>query len=85
MKEGIYNRVLAKMLTRIENVSTRMAKEFKGTRPFDQEAVDNRQRLYDYSQLTPEKIQFARQNFGNEVVDNHILEMEQLKARYKNA
>ncbi len=82
MKEGIYNRVLARMTNRIERVSDRMAKEFKNTRPFDQQPVDPRESLMQFSKMTPQDIMGMRQHFGNEVVDDYLLNMAQLTRRY---
>jgi len=48
IREGRYDRVLGKMLNRIERVSGKLAKEFKGTKPFDKEPVSMREQIYNY-------------------------------------
>ncbi len=85
MKEGRYDRVLNKMMQRIEGVTDKLVGEFKSTKPFDTKPVSTKDRIYDYVQLTPQDIQFARQHFGNEVVDTYLQNMEKLLRRQKNA
>ena len=81
MKKNRYDRINDKILNRIERVSARMTREFKGANPFDKEPVSKEEILYYYNQLTPEKMNELIQTHGRDTVNQMIAEMEGLKRR----
>jgi len=81
IREGRYNKIMTIMEKRINSVSERVAKEFKNTRPFDKELVDNKQRLYEYDQIPEEQKQFGRQNFPDEYA-MYEEDIEKIRRRY---
>lgn len=83
MKQNIYDGALEGIGEIIEEVSDSIAAEFKGANPFDKEPISNKERLLQYSEFTPEKEMLWRQEFGDEAVDNYILQNEELLRRQK--
>ena len=81
IKEGYANRIMGKIEARVERVSDKMAKEFKGIQPFDTERVSPEQQLRDYEQLRPQDIVNMIRQYGPDAVDKFIYENEQLKQR----
>lgn len=75
---GRYDRILAKMMSRIERVSDRVAKDFKGTSPFDKEELSVKERIYKYNQITPEIDAALRKQVGDEDVDLMHINMQKL-------
>lgn len=49
MKENIYDLALEGISEIIEEVSESISREFKGTKPFDKEAISDEEMLYDYN------------------------------------
>jgi hypothetical protein len=76
MKEGRYDRVLARMLTRVERVSDRVTSEFKGTRPFDKKPVSTVDQIAQYMSLTPDVVDNLRQTMP-EVWGNYEQKMNE--------
>ena len=60
-------------------------KQFKNTNPYRQEKVDDKERLFKYSQMTQQQLDFYASQFGAEVVQRYINEMAKLQRRYQNA
>ena len=57
-------------------------KQFKNTNPYRKERIPDEERIYDYANLSDEDINFARQNFPPEVVDEYFGKMEELRRKY---
>jgi len=81
MRKNRYDRIMDKMLNRIERVSDKMAKEFKGTNPFDKEPVSNDEALYEYENMGYEKFEQIANTQGLEAAVGWRDEMEALKQR----
>lgn len=69
------------MFNRINRVSTRIVREFKGTAPFDKEVIPEEQQLSEYIALTPEAMNERIQREGQEATNTWIGQMEDLKRR----
>ncbi len=69
--------------SRVSRIVVNAATQFKGTNPYRQEPVSPKDRLYKYSQLTPEQLNFYAQHFGVEVIQRYVDDMERLKERYQ--
>ncbi len=82
MKKNQYDLATDYLKERVNLAFGELRKQYGRANPYRQEPVEPRQRLFDYSQITPEQIAFARQQFGPEIVDKYIVDMEGLKARY---
>lgn len=82
MKENPYDRVVTKTQKRIESVSDRIARNFKGTNPFDKEPVSTTDMLTSYEMLLPEDIQYLISEHGRDKVNDFIGEMETLRTKH---
>ena len=83
MREGIHNVTLGKIEHMLGKAKTQIDRDLKGVRPFDKEVVSPKQKLLDYSMMTPEDLDFARQQFGNEAMDNYLRDIDKMARRYK--
>ncbi len=81
MKENVFDGVVDKTLNRIESVSDKIAKNFKGMKPFNKEPIKNKDLLNAYNSLTPQEMQTLVQTYGTDSINNFIGEMENLKMR----
>ena len=84
MKENVFDKVVERTVNRIEMATDRIGKNFKGVKPFDKEPVTDADKLYGYNQITPDMFMDLRQSMGNDVVDDYIWEMEEIKRRMGN-
>ena len=66
---------------RITDAHKLLAQEFKGANPYRQKPMDNKERIFIFSQFTPGQIQEARRAFGNDAVDNYLADIAKLMAR----
>ena len=82
MKENRMDRITDKIKERVGRIVGEAHNQFKGANPYRQEAKSNRERLLEYSQMTPETEMFLRQGFGDMIVDNYKTKMETLLQRY---
>jgi hypothetical protein len=82
MIESRFERVLKRIETRTERVSSRISKELGNTKPFDKTEVSPRERYFEYVNTPEESKQFARQNFPE--YQQYEQEMLKLAARYQN-
>ena len=55
--------------------------QFKNTNPYRKERIPDEERIYDFAQLSDEDINFARQNFPPEVVNEYFGKMQDLIRR----
>lgn len=81
MKENKMDRLTDKLNTRIGRISGRLTKMNKNINPYRQEKIPDEERLYDYAQLSEDDINFARQNFPPEVVEEYFGKMDELLRR----
>lgn len=81
--ESIYDLVVEELLSRQQDVRAELKERFKKTKPFRQEPVSPKEALVEYDELTPERIQQMRQEFGDEPVDLYLGNISKLQERYK--
>jgi len=81
MRDNVADSILSKINKRVEAVSRRLSKQYEGVKPFDSKQVSVKKQLDIYSQLTPEDMYFFMGKYGEDVVNNYIQNMEELKAR----
>ena len=82
MKENRLDKITDKLLLRVNRIVATAHKQYKSTNPYRKERIPDKERLYEFSQLTDEDINFARQNFPPEVVNEYFGQMEELRRRY---
>ena len=69
MEESIYDLVVDELLARQRLVKEELRERFKKTKPFRQEPVSRKERIFQADEMTPEIETQLRQWFGNEPVD----------------
>ncbi len=79
MKNNPYDSVMDGVLKRVESVSDKIARNFKGVKPFNKEPIKNSDLLNAYLQMTPTDMAMLLQNHGADKVNEFVAEMEQLK------
>ena len=83
MFPSIYDLVVDELLERQRMVRSELQERFKKTKPFRQEQVSDKERLVEYDELTPEKKEWLRQQFGDEAVLPYFAELEKIGERYR--
>ncbi len=83
MKESIYDLIVTEMVERQKLVKDELKERFKKTKPFQQTEVSSKELLVQYDELTPERIQRMREEFGNESVDLYLNNIAKIQERYK--
>jgi len=83
MRENPYDKVLDKTMKRVENATNRIAKNFRGVKPFDKEPIDNKELLKYYEGLTPKDMSYLVQTHGAEAMNDFIYEMEMTRIGVK--
>ena len=81
MKENPFDRIEAKALHRVEKATDRIAKNFKGTNPFDKEPINDRDIIDSVDMLTPQDLQELIEDHGYEQVNEFLGSVEALKAK----
>ena len=81
MEENLYDLVVDELVERQGLVKAELASRFKKTKPFRMEPISNDEMLYQYNQLTPEKMNELVNTHGAEAVMEMISKMEKLKGR----
>ncbi len=81
MKENPYDRVVTKTQKRIESVSDRIARNFKGTNPFDKEPLDDKELVMSHDMLTPQDVKELIDYHGYETVNELFGEIEGIRSR----
>lgn len=82
MESGFWDDVTTELKQSMQFLRMSVREDFKGTKPYRKDPPDPKQQLLDYDSLTPQDVEFARQNYGDEVVENYIRDMEQLRGKY---
>jgi len=80
---SIYDLVVEELLNRHQIIKKELHDRFNKSKPFRQEPVDNKQLLVEYDEMTPEKKQWLRQQFGDEAVMPYFEKLEKLKQQYQ--
>jgi len=83
MRLNRYDRIQNIMLNRIERVTDKFAKEFKGTNPFDKKPVSNDDLLLEYETKGFETFSQIADTQGLDAAVEYRDKMEQLKIRRK--
>jgi hypothetical protein len=86
MQDGIYDRVMDKLLTRQDAVKGVLKKRFEKDKPFRTEKIDNDEMLVYYNQMTQDPratmyLDVLRQKHGDDKVRDFVMEMETAKQR----
>lgn len=81
MDKSIYDLVVDELVSRQKDVRVELSNRFRRTKPFRMEKVSNKERLEEYSRLTPQDVQAMIQEQGPEQVDAYIKEMEELRRK----
>ncbi len=84
MNESIYDRVVKQLFERQQLVKDELRERFKKTKPFQQEEVSPKELLVQYDELTPERIQRMREEFGDEAMDVYLNNIAKIQGRYNN-
>ncbi len=84
MKNNKFDLVTDLVKHRINLAIGEAQRRFKNTNPYRMEKVTDEDRIRDYQTLTPEKIGFAKQNFGEDEVNAYLTKMQNLLAEKAN-
>ena len=76
-----YERVLNRIATRVERVSTKIARDSHGVKPFDKPMPDPREELYMWETTSPEVKDQFKQMYPLEFA-KMSLKMDTLRSRY---
>lgn len=85
MKKNLLDLSTDILKERITSAQAILAQEFKGSNPYRQKPVDNKERLLTFSQFTPEQIREARAAFGDDAMDSYLVQIATLMRRRKHA
>ncbi len=80
MKNNKFDIVTDEVKRRMSLAIGEARRRFKNTNPYRMEKVTDEDRIRDYQTLTPEKIAFAKQNFGENEVNAYLTKMQNLLA-----
>ena len=83
MNESIYDLVVTELLSRQKDVRSELKERFKKTKPFRQTEVSTKEALVEYDEMTPERIQRMREEFGDEPVNMYLENIQGVKRRYE--
>jgi len=76
-----FDKINDRILTRIERVTDKWAKDFKGTTPFDKEPVSDKELIERYDGMTPEQWAELQMTHNPEDLENYRNKMENLKIK----
>lgn len=76
MKENVYDKALDRVLARLDSVSDRIGRNFKGVKPFDKEPIQKRNMLQYYEMLNAEDMRYLVKQHGEEAMNEFVFEME---------
>lgn len=85
MKKNLLDLSTDILKDRIRAAHSILAQDFKGANRYRQKPVSNKERLLTFSQFTPEQIQQARAAFGDDAVDNYLLDIQKIARRQRDA
>jgi hypothetical protein len=81
MKPNIYDLVLDKTVKRVDDVSTKIATQFKNIKPFNKEPIPKSEMLNAYRGLTMDDMVYLIQKHGRDKVNDLIYELEMEKSK----
>lgn len=83
MTKNLFDDVLGGVTEIVESLSDSLAKEFRGTNPFDKKPVSDAEALYEYDNIRqdPNKINDLLNQVGDEAVSKYFQEMEALRQK----
>ena len=82
MKQNRLDTVTDLLKARVNRAIGEARKQFKNTNPYRQEPKSTEERLYEFSEMTPEIEQTLRQQVGDMAVDTYIQRMQKLGGKY---
>jgi len=82
MKENVFDDMFDGIYNLLDEVSTDIAKEFKGIRPFQQKTIPPRELLYKYNKLTEGDKMLYKQSIPPELWNAYEQHMQQLGVKY---
>ena len=83
VEKGLYDKAADEIVRRYGLVKNEIIRRNKGKKPFRKEIVSPKEQLFNFSQMTEQDIMTARQQFGDEAMDNFLLDMDEIARRYK--
>ena len=81
MKENIMDRVVEGVKERKNMAVSQLQKQYKNTNKFRQEPVSNDQILWIMDNMSPEDMQYAVSQYGEEQVNQRLYEIEQIRRK----
>lgn len=84
-KTTIFDLVVDKLHQRQDMIKSRLAKDYKNTKPFRTVPVPPKEQLRQYDAMTPEMEQQLRQDMGDDSFNRYMIDMEKLRVRNQNA
>ncbi len=67
--------------SRVNSAYAEMHKNYQNTNPYRQQPSDPKERIYQFSQFTPQDFVMARRTFGDDVVNQYIANIQKLQGR----
>jgi len=80
----MYDKVVDELHTRRKAVQLELSKQYKKQKPFRMEEVDEETLSWIYRNMKPEDVQYGVQTYGEEVVNQFIMDRETMRSK-KNA
>ena len=85
MDDSIHDLALDELHEVRKLVKAELAEQYKKTKPFRMEPVDNDTLLYIYDNMAIEDMQYAVETYGEDAVNSWLFEMDKVKQRRKLA
>lgn len=82
MKENVFDDMFDGIYNILDELSTDIAKEFKGIRPFQQKRIPERELLYNYRKLSEEEKMLYQQSIPPELWHAYEKQMQKLGVKY---
>ena len=77
----MYDKVVDELHTRRKMVQSELSKQYKKQKPFRMEEVDEETLSWIYRNMKPEDVQYAVQTYGEEVVNQFIMDRETMRSK----
>jgi len=79
--ENIYDKVVDELHARRKMVQGELSKQYKKQKPFRMEEVDEETLSWIYRNMKPEDVQYGVQTYGEEVVNQFIMDRETMRSK----
>jgi len=77
--ENIYDKVVDELHTRKKTVQLELSKQYKKQKPFRMEEVSKDNLMWIYENMKPEDVQYSVETYGEENVNQFIMDCETLR------